>query len=98
MIPFLILFLAIGGCIIFSGTSFRSIIQKAVDDRMMGRVFGFVASVGNISIPLAILLFGILMEYVGHTIIMAVSGFILLPTSLIAHHQYKVALSDSIKS
>ncbi len=58
VMPFLFLFLTIGGLIIFAGTSFRSMIQKEVDDRMMGRVFGFVSSVGNISIPLAMLILG----------------------------------------
>jgi hypothetical protein len=35
------LFLAIGGLIIFAGTSFRSMIQKEVDDTVMGRFFVF---------------------------------------------------------
>ncbi len=86
--PFLVLFLAMGGAVIFAGTSFRSLIQKQVDNRMMGRVFGFVSSVGNISIPLATLIFGFLLEYVSHTVILAVSGLILLPTSLLCYLKY----------
>jgi MFS family permease len=88
VIPFLFVFLAIGGLIIFAGTSFRSMIQKEVDERMMGRVFGFVSSVGNISIPLAMLICGILMEYVSHGIILAASGFTLLPLSIISYRKY----------
>jgi MFS family permease len=88
VLPFLFVFLALGGLIIFAGTSFRSMIQKEVEDRMMGRVFGFVSSVGNISIPLAMLICGILMEYLPHSIIFAVSGFLLLPLSIICHHKY----------
>jgi len=88
VIPFLFVFLAIGGLIIFAGTSFRSMIQKEVDERMMGRVFGFVSSVGNISIPLAMLICGILMEYVPHSIILAASGFTLLPLSIISYRKY----------
>ncbi len=94
VMPFLILFLAVGGCIIFAGTSFRSIIQKEVDDMMMGRVFGFVSSVGNISIPLAFLIFGILMEYIPHNAILATSGLILLPTSILAYLKYTETLSE----
>ena len=94
VIPFLILFLAIGGLIIFAGTSFRSMIQKEVDERMMGRVFGFVSSVGNISIPLAMLIFGFLMEYVPHSIILAVSGFTLLPISIISYKKYMVTPAE----
>jgi MFS family permease len=88
LMPYLMIFPAIGGLIIFAGTSFRSMIQKEVPDKMMGRVFGFVSSVGNISIPLAMLIFGSLMEYVAHNIILAASGFILLPTSFISYNKY----------
>ncbi len=93
VIPFLFVFLAIGGLIIFAGTSFRSMIQKEVDERMMGRVFGFVSSVGNISIPLAMLTCGILMEYVPHSIILAASGFTLLPLSIISYRKYMGTLT-----
>ncbi len=92
VIPFLFVFLAVGGLIIFAGTSFRSMIQKEVDDRMMGRVFGFVSSVGNISIPLAMLICGILMEYVSHSIILAASGLILLPLSIVSYHKYMATI------
>ena len=94
VLPFLFFFPVIGGAVIFAGTSFRSILQKTVDDHMMGRVFGFVSSVGNISIPLAILISGMLMEYVSHSVIMAASGFILLPTSLFAHSRYMETLTE----
>lgn len=85
ILPYLIFFLAIGGFVIFAGTSFRSILQKEVDETMMGRVFGFVSSVGNITIPLATLIFGILMEYIHYNLVMATSGFILLPTCILAY-------------
>ena len=94
IIPFLLLFLAIGGSIIFAGTSFRSILQKEVDETIMGRVFGFVSSVGNISIPLATLIFGILMEYIHHNVIVATSGFVLLPISFLAYHKFMGTITD----
>lgn len=98
IMPFLVFFLAIGGFVIFAGTSFRSILQKEVDDMMMGRVFGFVSSVGNISIPLAILIFGVLMEYVRHNVLLATSGFILMPTSILTYHKYMETLSEQQQS
>ena len=90
--PFLAFFLTIGGLIIFAGTSFRSLLQKQVD-MMMGRVFGFVSSVGNISIPLAILIFGVLLEYISHNVLLAASGFILMPISVFAYYKYTEAAS-----
>jgi len=88
LMPFLALFGTMGGFVIVAGTSFRSIIQKDVEEKMLGRVFGFVASVGNISIPLATLVYGFLLEYVPHTYILSTSGFILIPTSLLAYQKY----------
>jgi MFS transporter, DHA3 family, macrolide efflux protein len=101
VIPFLGLFLAIGGAVMFAGTSFRSILQTAVDNRMMGRVFGFVSSVGNVSIPLGMLIFGILMEYVPNHVILTTCGLALLPVSLLAYHKYTVTsakLPDGINA
>ena len=92
ILPYLVVFLFIGCLIIFAGTSFRSMIQKEVDDRMMGRVFGLVSSVGNISIPLAMLIYGYLMEYVLHSLILTASGLALVPISIIAHQRYSTAM------
>ena len=94
IIPYLMIFLIVGGLIIFAGTSFRSMIQKEVEHRMMGRVFGFVSSVGNISIPLAMLIFGFLMEYVPHSIILAASGLTLLPISTISYYKYMASMPE----
>jgi MFS family permease len=93
VLPFLAFFLVIGGLMIFAGTSFRSLLQKQVDDMMMGRVFGFVSSVGNISIPLAILISGVLLEYISHSVLLAASGFILMPISVLAYYRYTEAAS-----
>jgi hypothetical protein len=60
---------------------------------MMGRVFGFVSSVGNISIPLATLIFGVLLEYFSHKVLLVASGFLLMPISMLAYHKYTVAAS-----
>jgi len=92
-IPFLVAFVAVGGLIIFAGTSFRSILQKQVDDTMMGRVFGFVSSVGNISIPLATLIYGFLLEYVPHNVILAASGCLLMPASILSYHKFMGTVS-----
>ena len=60
---------------------------------MMGRVFGFVASVGNISIPLAALISGCLMEYVPHSLIVAASGLALLPAGIFGYQKYAGAFA-----
>ena len=92
LMPYLVIFPVVGGLIIFAGTSFRTLIQKEARDEMVGRVFGLVSSVGNISIPLAMLVFGALMEYLPLNIILTASGFALLPTSVIAFSMYRATL------
>jgi MFS family permease len=94
VLAYLAFFLAFGGAVIFAGTSFRSLLQKDVDATMMGRVFGFVSSVGNISIPVAILVFGLLMEYIHPRIILVASGFALLPISILAYNKFMGTLSE----
>jgi len=79
---FLFFFLCLGSLVIFAGTSFRSLIQRQVPEEMLGRVFGFVSSVGNISIPLAILLSGILLEYLRLDVVLAACGLLLIPLAL----------------
>lgn len=93
VMPFLVFFLAIGGFIIIAGTSFRSILQKDVEDVMMGRVFGFVSSVGNISLPLATLVYGIMLEYVPQNITLAATGTALLPTTYLFYRRYAQSVS-----
>ena len=93
VLSFLVLFILIGGCVLFAGTSFRSILQKEVGESMMGRVFGFVSTVGNISIPVAALFCGFLMEYVPHFLILAASGLALLPASIYSYQKYVGAIA-----
>jgi hypothetical protein len=92
LMPYLVLFQVVGGLIVFAGTSFRTLIQKEVRSEMMGRVFGLVSSAGNVSIPLAMLVFGALMEYLPLNIILTACGFLLLPTSVIAYGKYLATL------
>lgn len=93
VIPFLVFFLAIGGLVIIAGTSFRSILQKDVEDVMMGRVFGFVSSVGNISLPVATLVYGFILEYMPQNIILAITGTALLPITLLFHRRYEQSMT-----
>jgi MFS family permease len=89
VMPFLSVFLFIGSFIILGGTCFKSILQKNIHDNMSGRVFGVVSSVGNGSIPLAMLVYGFLLTYVNFYNLVLVSGLILLPLSVIFYRKYK---------
>ena len=74
----LVLFLLLSSSIILAGTSFQSLIQKKTETGMTGRVFGVVSSVGNFSIPFAMLVYGFLLEYVNCYLLLCISGLMII--------------------
>lgn len=94
VIPFLLVFFMTGMFLILGGTCFKSIIQKNTDDRLAGRVFGVVSSVGNGSIPFAMLVYGFLLTYVEFQHLSLASGLILLPLSLFFYKKYEGVFDD----
>jgi uncharacterized membrane protein len=53
-------------------------LQKNIDNAMVGRVFGVVETICNSSIPLAMLVFGFLLEYFKFYSVLVASGSLLL--------------------
>lgn len=53
---------------------------------MMGRVFGVVSSVGNGSIPLAMLIYGYLLVVIDVYHLVLVTGLLLLPLCIISYN------------
>ncbi|MCP4152059.1 MAG: MFS transporter [bacterium] len=82
LVPFLPVFIAIGSFIILAATCFKTILQKSIDDNMAGRVFGVVSSVGNGSIPFAMLIYGFLLSYIDVYHLTLTTGLVLLPLCL----------------
>lgn len=86
---FLVMLFLLGGCIICAGIAFRSLLQKSIDNTYAGRVFAVAGTMGNASIPAAMILYGFFLEYVSHKGLLLVSGLVLLPLSIIAFFIYK---------
>ena len=57
-------------------------LQQMVSNEMAGRVFAVVSSVGNISIPVSTLIYGILLTLLSPGALFIGTGLILLPLSL----------------
>jgi DHA3 family macrolide efflux protein-like MFS transporter len=89
LLIFLILFLLFSASIILAGTSFQSLIQKNTDAEMTGRVFGVVSSVGNFSIPFAMLVYGFLLDSFNSYILLSISGLMTILVTAIASWLYK---------
>ena len=71
---YLVPFLIFGGLILVAVTCFRTLIQVMVPNQMAGRVFGVAFSAGDVSIPLAMLIFGILLDQVSVDYVMGFAG------------------------
>lgn len=81
--PYLVPFFIYGGSVILSVTAFRTLVQQATPNRMAGRVFGVASSVGDASIPLAMLIYGFLLDYFAVGYLLIISGLSLMLLALI---------------
>jgi MFS family permease len=90
LIPFLFIYFFKGASVILAGTCFKTILQKSVRDQMAGRVFGVVSSVGNGSIPFAMMIYGFLLTLFKFQTLVLISGIVLLPISIIFYYIYNI--------
>ncbi|MCP3872352.1 MAG: MFS transporter [Desulfobacteraceae bacterium] len=88
---YLIMIFLFGCCIICAGISFKTLLQKKVDNNFAGRVFAVVGSVGNASIPGAMIAYGFLLEIYDFQDLLMISGLVLIPLSIISFILYKEA-------
>ena len=88
---YLIMIFLFGCCIICAGISFKTLLQKKVDNSFAGRVFAVVGSVGNASIPGAMIVYGFLLEIYDFQDLLMISGLVLIPLSIISFILYKEA-------
>ena len=89
MILYLVLFLLISASIILAATSFQSLIQADTAPAMTGRVFGVVSSVGNFSIPFAMLVYGFLLEYSDSHLLLGLSGLMIILVTALSSLLYR---------
>jgi MFS family permease len=89
LIFYLILFLLVSASIILAATSFQSLIQSDTAPAMIGRVFGVVSSVGNFSIPFAMLVYGFLLEYCNSHLLLSLSGLMIILVTVLSALIYR---------
>ena len=89
---FLIPFFIYGGLIILAVTSFRTLVQKSIPNNMAGRVFGVAFSVGDVSIPIAMLIYGVLLDQfqVSHLLLLSGTGLMVFTLFLFRMGQTKL--------
>lgn len=86
---FLAMIFLFGCCIICSGISFKTLLQKSIDNSFAGRVFAVAGSVGNASIPGAMILYGFLLEKYAFQGLLLASGLVLMGLSILSFILYK---------
>ncbi len=86
---YLPLFVILGCTVMIAGVSFKTLLQKSVDNEYAGRVFSIAGSIANGSIPLAMIIFGFLLEFISLQNLLYLCGLVLLPLSLISYTMYK---------
>ena len=93
---FLAMIFLFGCSIICAGISFKTLLQKSIDNNFAGRVFAVAGSVGNASIPGAMIIYGFLLEKYDFQGLLMVSGLVLMPLSIISFMLYKERKDESV--
>ena len=86
---FLAMIFLFGCCIICASISFKTLLQNSIDNKFAGRVFAVAGSVGNASIPGAMIIYGFLLEKYDYQALLMVSGLVLMALSIISLILYK---------
>lgn len=88
VIPFFIIFMLLSSAIIVISTNYQTILQKNTTADMSGRVFSVVNSLGDSSIPIAMLVFGFLLDYFPWYLLIAIYGIIIVLISIFLFRIY----------
>jgi MFS transporter, DHA3 family, macrolide efflux protein len=83
-----IIFLCFGSFVIFTATCYHSILQKNIDNKMAGRAFAIVGAIGNISIPIAAFIYGLLLDRMQLSDVVIYSSVILFPVLAVLYVFY----------
>ncbi|HCY84412.1 MAG TPA: hypothetical protein DHV36_04685 [Desulfobacteraceae bacterium] len=81
---FTICFFLWGCAMVRAAVSFKTLLQTFAGETYGGRVFAVASTVGNGSIPAAMIVFGLALEYIGAGILLPVSGLFLTGLGLAA--------------
>ncbi len=84
------LFFLYGGFLITAVTSFRTLVQLQVPNAFAGRVFGVAFSIGDVSLPLAMLTYGFLLDRFSIGSLLSISGICLMICCLFLLRLFRV--------
>ncbi len=86
---FILCLFSMGCALILASVSFKTLLQKNMDNRYAGRIFALAGSLGNAAIPGAMILYGFLLDRFDFPGLLLFTGLLLMLTSLISFILYK---------
>ncbi len=97
MIGFSVCFFLWGCAMIRAAISFKTLLQTYAENRFGGRVFAAASTIGNASIPAAMIVFGLLLEDIDSSTLLPVSGLTLTGLGLISYALFQEERNDPKK-
>jgi MFS family permease len=86
---FILCLFFMGCALILASVSFKSLLQKNMDNRYAGRIFAIAGSLGNVATPGAMILYGLLLDQFDFHGLLLFTGLLLMFTSLLSFMLYK---------
>ncbi len=96
-VSFILCLFFMGCALILASVAFKTLLQKNMDNRYSGRVFALAGSLGNATIPGAMIIYGLLLEQFDFQGLLLFTGLLLMLTSLISFMLYKEKRDDPQK-
>jgi MFS family permease len=81
--PYFFIFFLMSSAVVGISTCYRAILQKNVENVMAGGVFGIIGSVANFTYPLAILIFGVLLDWFQYGQLLIFCGILIIILGLV---------------
>jgi MFS transporter, DHA3 family, macrolide efflux protein len=81
--PYFFIFFLMSSAVVGISTCYRAILQKNVENEMAGGVFGIIGSVGNFTYPLAMLIFGVLLDWFKYGQLLIFCGILIIILGLV---------------
>jgi len=94
---FTVCFFLWGAAVIPAAVSYKTLLQTYAENEFGGRVFAAASTIGDATIPAAMIVFGLLLDYVEFSSLLPVSGLALAGLGLISYVLVKEDKNDTEK-
>ena len=86
-----------GGVVIRASISYKTLLQAYTDNAFGGRVFAAASTIGDATVPAAMIVFGLLLDHIAFSSLLPVSGLALAGLGLISYVVVKEEKRDAEK-